>query len=83
MTREEAEQAISEKAAELWDIYRQYNPKGYDLSVHITENIILINNEYWKDDADKPLRKLIERGGAAYDEMPEVRDGDKINSDEG
>lgn len=26
MTREEAEQAISKKVAELWDIYQEYNP---------------------------------------------------------
>lgn len=57
------EQAISEKAAELWEIYKQYNLKGYSLSINITENIILVNNEYWKDDADKPLTKLIERKG--------------------
>lgn len=83
MTREEAEQAISKKVAELWDIYQEYNPGGYGIGLYVTNDLIHIYNEYWANDKDKPLTASIERGGAAYDEMPEVRDGDKINSDEG
>lgn len=64
MTREEAEQAISEKVAELWEIYKEYNPKGYSLSLAVTDNLIIVNNEYWKDDINNPLTKIIERKGA-------------------
>lgn len=64
MNREEAEQAISEKVAELWGIYKEYNPQGYSLSLAVTDKLIIVNNEYWKDDINNPLTKIIERKGA-------------------
>lgn len=65
MTREEAEQAIAKKVAELWDIYKEYNPQGYSLSLAVTDKLIMVNNEYWKDDINNPLTKIIERKGAS------------------
>lgn len=61
MTREECEKAISEEVEKIWDIYKQYNPNADTLSLHITEAIILVNNEYWQDDINKPLSKSFPR----------------------
>ena len=46
------------------DIYKEYNPYGYSLSLAVTDKLIIVNNEYWKDDINNPLTKIIERKGA-------------------
>lgn len=61
MTRTECEKAIAEKIAELWDIYKEYNPNGYNLSITVTDDLILFNNVYWANDINKPITKIIER----------------------
>jgi hypothetical protein len=61
MTREECEKAMADKIAELWDIYKEYNPNGYNLSLTVTDNLILFNNVYWANDINKPITKIIER----------------------
>lgn len=61
MTREECERAIAEEVEKIWDIYKQYNPNADTLSLHITKAIILVNNEYWQDDINKPLSKSFPR----------------------
>lgn len=61
MTREDTEKAISEKVKELWEIYKEYNPQGYNLSLTVTNDLILFNNVYWADDKNKPITKIIKR----------------------
>ena len=61
MTREECEKGIAEKITELWDIYKEYNPNGYNLSMTVTDDLILFNNVYWANDINKPIIKIIER----------------------
>jgi hypothetical protein len=61
MTREECEKAMADKIAELWDIYKEYNPNGYNLSLTVTDDLILFNNVYWADDINKPITKIIKR----------------------
>jgi hypothetical protein len=61
MTREECEKAMADKIAELWDIYKEYNPNGYNLSLTVTDDLILFNNVYWANDINKPITKIIER----------------------
>lgn len=61
MTREECEKAIAEQTEKIWDIYKEYNPQADSLSLHITRELILVNNEYWKGDANKPLTRAFER----------------------
>lgn len=56
MDRKECERLICEKVKEIWEIYEQYNPTGYDLSLHVTKKgLVQVNNVYWQDDKDKPL----------------------------
>jgi hypothetical protein len=58
MTREECEQAICQKMKEIWNIYHEYNPVGYSLGLFANaEGLVMINNEYWKDDRNKPISK--------------------------
>lgn len=60
MTREECEAKLCEKVKEIWEIYSEYNPTGYSLSLHTTKNgLILVNNEYWDSDKYNQLRKEI------------------------
>jgi hypothetical protein len=61
MTREECEKAMADKIAELWDIYKEYNPNGYNLSLTVTDDLILFNNVYWANDINNPITKIIER----------------------
>lgn len=61
MEREECEKAIAEQVEKIWEIYKQYNPKADSLSLHITREMILVNNEYWKDDIEKPLTRSFGR----------------------
>jgi hypothetical protein len=61
MTREECEKAMADKIAELWDIYKEYNPNGYNLSLTVTDDLILFNNIYWANDINNPITKIIER----------------------
>lgn len=61
MTREDTEKAISEKVEELWEIYKEYNPQGYNLSLTVTNDLILFNNVYWADDKNNPITKIIKR----------------------
>lgn len=61
MRREECEKGIADKIAELWDIYKEYNPNGYNLSITVTNDLIMFNNVYWAEDKNKPITKIIER----------------------
>jgi hypothetical protein len=61
MTREECEKAIAEKVKDIWSIYNEYNPNGYSLELFTNKNgLIIVNNEYWKDDINNPLTKTFE-----------------------
>lgn len=63
MTREECEKQICEKVKEIWGIYKQYNPKGQSLRMYSNSSgLVMINNEYWKDDNELPLTKRMEWG---------------------
>ena len=60
MTREECEKALCEKIAELWEIYSEYNPDGYSLGLFTNRGgLVMVNNEYFKEDAGKPISKTM------------------------
>lgn len=62
MTREECKKQICEKVKEIWGIYKQYNPKGQSLGMYSNSSgLVMINDEYWKDDVNKPLTRAFER----------------------
>ena len=55
MERKECEEKMMEKLKEIVDIYKQYNPKGDYLSMCYTEFGIMINNEFYSNDKEKPI----------------------------
>lgn len=60
MTREECELKICEKVKEIWEIYSEYNPDGYSLGLFTNRGgLVMVNNEYFKEDAGKPIAKTM------------------------
>ena len=60
MTREEAERKIQEKACEIVEILKAYNPNSdyFTLAIRVKDNQVDGNNEYWLDgkDENKPIK---------------------------
>lgn len=59
MTREEVECKIQEKAREIAEILKEYNPDSnyFDLSMWIKVNCVMGYNIYWQcgEDENKPI----------------------------
>lgn len=62
MNRKECEKAIAEKAAEIAEIVKQYEPDNVYLNLCIINGKVTFNNRYWE--CDKPINTpLIPLGG--------------------
>ena len=55
MTRDECEAKIAEKLEEIKAIYQEYNPDGRYIHLSVTTEYISACNEYYLEDAKRPL----------------------------
>ena len=55
MSRKQCEDEIERLCGKIRQVYRQYNPEGWYLSVCIIGHDLEVHNQYWKADKAYPL----------------------------
>lgn len=63
MDRKECEKRIAEKAREIEQIVKEYNPECKYVGVSIVNGFIDIHNEYFGNDAERPIHAWVDEGG--------------------
>lgn len=61
--RQDTERELVLMAQELYRAYKKYNPKGEMLSIAIGNGFLTINNQYWKEDKDRPIDAVLNESG--------------------
>lgn len=63
MDRKECEKRIAEKAREIEQIVKEYNPECKYVMVTIVNGCINIHNAYFEEDAERPIHAWVNEGG--------------------
>jgi hypothetical protein len=63
MDRKECEKRIAEKAREIEQIVKEYNPECKYVVVAIANGYIDIHNAYFGEDAERPIHAWVDEGG--------------------
>lgn len=61
--RAEMEKLIVAKVQEIYRLYREYNPNGDMLSMSASGDFICVNNQYWKEDKERPIDAILNEKG--------------------
>lgn len=63
MDRKECEKRIAEKAREIEQIVKEYNPECKYVVVTIVNGCIDIHNEYYGEDVERPIHAWVRKEG--------------------